>query len=123
MNDVPPKKRDAKPVLYPLTEEEKRKRAETRKHNRELQQEQNKGVIRVLLKDCLPGLVSHKHISHFRTDLHRHIDKVMYFDRDQYKAKRAGKGPSEKGKGKARMETNSLEVEQRRVARPLYLNE
>jgi hypothetical protein len=39
MNDVPPKKRDAKRVLHPLTEEEKRKRAETRRHNRELQQE------------------------------------------------------------------------------------
>jgi hypothetical protein len=37
MNDVPPKKRDAKPVLHPLTEEEKHKRAETRRHNRELQ--------------------------------------------------------------------------------------
>jgi hypothetical protein len=33
MNDVPPKKRDAKHVLHPLTEEEKRKRAETRRHN------------------------------------------------------------------------------------------
>jgi hypothetical protein len=32
-NELPPKKRDAKPVLRPLTEEEKRKRAETRKHN------------------------------------------------------------------------------------------
>jgi hypothetical protein len=50
MNDVPPKKRDAKPVLHPLTEEEKRKRAESRRHNRELQQEQNGGIIRVLLK-------------------------------------------------------------------------
>jgi hypothetical protein len=99
MNDVPPKKRDAKPVLHPLTEEEKRKRAETRRYNQELQQEQNGGIIQVLcdspilednllnlLKDCLPGLVSHKHISHFRTDLHRHIDKVMFFDREQYKA-------------------------------------
>jgi hypothetical protein len=27
MNDMPPKKRDAKRVLHPLTEEEKRKRA------------------------------------------------------------------------------------------------
>jgi hypothetical protein len=80
MNEVPPKKRDAKHVLYPLTEEEKRKRAETRRHNKEVQQEQNGGIIQVLLKDCLPGLVSHKHISHFRTDLHRHIDKVMFFD-------------------------------------------
>jgi hypothetical protein len=80
--------------------------------------------IRVLLKDCLPGLVSHKHISHFRTDLHRHIDKVMFFDREQYKAKRAGKGTSEKGKGNACMETNSLEVEQLpKVASPLYSDE
>jgi hypothetical protein len=47
----------------------------------------------------------------------------MFFDREQYKAKRAGKGASEKGKGSARMETNSLEVEQPRVARPLYLDE
>jgi hypothetical protein len=82
MNDVPPKKRNAKSVLHPLTKEEKGKRAETRKHNRELQQEQNGGIIRVLLKDCLLELVSHKHISHFRTDLHRHIDKVMFFDRE-----------------------------------------
>jgi hypothetical protein len=67
--------------------------------------------------------VSHKHISHFCTDLHRHIDKVMFFDREQYKAKRAGKGASEKGKGNARMETDSLEVEQPRVARPLYSDE
>jgi hypothetical protein len=79
------------------TKEKKRKRAETRKLNRELKQKQNGGIIRVLLKDCLPGLVSHKHISHkhishFRIDLHRHIDKAMFFDREQYKAKRAGKG-------------------------------
>jgi hypothetical protein len=67
--------------------------------------------------------VSHKHISHFRTNLYRHIDKVMFFHREQYKAKRAGKGASEKGKGNARMETNSLEVEQPRVARPLYSDE
>jgi hypothetical protein len=113
MNDVP--------VLHPSTKEEKRKRAETRRHNRELQQEQNGGIIRVLLKDCLPGLVSHKHISHFRTNLHRHIDKVMFFDQEQYKAKRAGKSASEKGKGSARMETNSLEVEQPRVTRSLLL--
>jgi hypothetical protein len=121
-NELPAKKRDTKPVLHPLTEEEKRKRAETRKHNRELQQEQNGGIIRVLL-NCLPGLVSHKHISHFRTDLHRHIDKVMFFDREQYKAKRAGKGTPEKGKGNARMENNSLEVEQPKVASPLYSDE
>jgi hypothetical protein len=94
MNDVPSKKRDVKPVLHPLTKEEKRKRAETRKHNRELQQEQNGGIIQVLLKDCLPGLVSHKHISHFCTDLHMHIDKVMFFNQEQYKAKRARKGAS-----------------------------
>jgi hypothetical protein len=122
-NELPPKMRDTKPVLHPLTDEEKRKRAETRKHNRELQQEQNGGIIQVLLMDCLPGLVTHKHISHFRTDLHRHIDKVMFFDREQYKAKRAGKGTPEKGKGNARMETNSLEVEQPKVARPLYSDE
>jgi hypothetical protein len=67
--------------------------------------------------------VSHNYISHFRTDHHRHIDKVMFFDREQYKAKRVGKGASEKGKGNARMETNSLEVEQHRVARPLYSDE
>jgi hypothetical protein len=67
--------------------------------------------------------VSHKYISHFRTDLHRHIDKVMFFDREQYKAKRAGKGASEKGKRNACMETNCLEVEQLRVARPLYSDE
>jgi hypothetical protein len=84
-NELPPKKQDAKPVLHPLSEEEKRKRAKTRKHNRELQQEQNGGIIRAILKDCTAGLVSHKHISHFRTDLHRHIDKVMIFDRAQYK--------------------------------------
>jgi hypothetical protein len=47
-NDLTPKKRDAKPVLHPLTEEEKRKRAKTRKHNRESQEEQNGGIIRVL---------------------------------------------------------------------------
>jgi hypothetical protein len=35
-NDVLPKKRDAKPVLYPLTKEEKRKQVETRRHNREV---------------------------------------------------------------------------------------
>jgi hypothetical protein len=71
------------------------------------------------LKDCVSGLVSHKHNSHFRTDLHRHIDKVMFFDREQYKAKRASKGTPEKLKGNPRMETNSLEVKQPRVARPL----
>jgi hypothetical protein len=36
MNDVPLKKRNAKPVLHPLIEEEKRKRAGPRKHIREL---------------------------------------------------------------------------------------
>jgi hypothetical protein len=82
LNDVPPEKRDAKHVLHPLTEKEKRKRAKTRRHNRELQQEQNGGIIRVLLKDCLSGSASHRHISRFRTDLHIHIDKVMLFDRE-----------------------------------------
>jgi ribosomal protein L19E len=83
----------------------------------------NGGIIRVLLKDCLPELVSQKHISHFRTNLHSHIDKVMFFYREQYKAKRAGKGASVKGKENARMETNGSEVEQPRVARPLYSDE
>jgi hypothetical protein len=32
-NELPPKKRDAKPILHSLTEEETRKRVETRKHN------------------------------------------------------------------------------------------
>jgi hypothetical protein len=113
---LPPKKRNAKPVLHPLTEEEKRKREETRKHNRELQQEQNGGIIRAILKDCTAGLFSHKHISHFRTDLHRHIDKVIFFDRAQYKAKMANKGTPEKGKGALHMETNSLDVEEPKVA-------
>jgi hypothetical protein len=97
MNDVLSKKGDAKPVLHPLTKEEKRKRAETRRHNRELQQEQN-GGIRVLLKDCLPGLVSHKHISHFRTDLHRHIDKVMFLIKNSIRLRGLARVLLRKGK-------------------------
>jgi hypothetical protein len=62
--------------------------------------------------------VSHKHISHFCTNLHRHIDKVVFFNREQYKAKRASKGTPKKGKGALHMETNSPEVEEPKVARP-----
>jgi hypothetical protein len=47
----------------------------------------------------------------------------MFFDRDQYKVKRASKGTPEKGKGALHMETNSLEVEEPKVARSLNSKE
>jgi hypothetical protein len=76
-----------KPVLNPLTEEEKNRRKEVRAQNREVLQEQNLGIIRNLLKGCQQGLVAHRHLKHFRTDLHHHIDKAMFFNREQKKTR------------------------------------
>jgi hypothetical protein len=75
-----PRKREAvKPVLNPLTEEEKQRRREVRARNREDLRESNLGIIRHLLKDSQPGIAAHKNYKHFRTDLHHFIDKIMFY--------------------------------------------
>jgi hypothetical protein len=73
-NTLPRRREPVKPVLNPLSAEEKKKRSETRKRNREQVIAQNYGIIGELFKPLQSTLVSHKHLKHFRTDLHHYID-------------------------------------------------
>lgn len=81
VNTLPRHREPVKPVLHPLTAEEKEKRNESRRKNRRAVSEQNWGILRELFKPLNPTLISHKHLKYFRTDMHHYLDNVFQFER------------------------------------------
>jgi hypothetical protein len=67
-----PKHRE--PVLNPLSVEERVKRKETRVLNREASGQRNLAMIKAIMGEVMEKLATHRHIKHFRTDLHKYID-------------------------------------------------
>jgi hypothetical protein len=67
-----PKHRE--PVLNPLSVEERVKRKETRVLNREASRQRNLAMINAIMGEVMEKLTTHRHIKHFRTDLHKYID-------------------------------------------------
>jgi hypothetical protein len=67
-----PKHRE--PVVNPLSVEERVKRKETRVLNREASHQRNLAMIKAIMGDIIEKLATHRHIKHFRTDLHKYID-------------------------------------------------
>jgi hypothetical protein len=67
-----PKHRE--PVLNPLSVEERVKRKETRVLNREASRQRNLAMIKAIMGEVMEKLATHRHIKHFRTDLHKCID-------------------------------------------------
>ncbi|GAQ91812.1 hypothetical protein KFL_008600030 [Klebsormidium nitens] len=91
VNQLPRKREAVKPVLNPLSAEEKQKRKKTRERNREINRETNLGIIRSLLKGVQQDIAAHRNLKHFRTDLHHHIDKILFHNREEKKAVRPPK--------------------------------
>jgi hypothetical protein len=67
-----PKHRE--PVLNPLSVEERVKQKETRVMNREASRQRNLAMIKAIAGKVMEKLATHRHIKHFRTDLHKYID-------------------------------------------------
>jgi hypothetical protein len=67
-----PKHRE--PVVNPLSIEERVKRKETRVLNREASRQRNLAMIKAIMGEVMEKLATHRHIKHFRTDLHKYID-------------------------------------------------
>lgn len=85
----PEKKKSAKkPVKNPLSEMQKQQIRVKKARNWELLCEQNQGVARALLKDCAQTISAHHHFKHFRTDLHRYLDKLLFHSVQDRKARR-----------------------------------
>jgi hypothetical protein len=61
-------------VLNPLSVEERVKRKETRVLNREASRQRNLAMIKAIMGEVMEKLTTHRHIKHFRTDLHKYID-------------------------------------------------
>jgi hypothetical protein len=76
-----PRGREA--VSNPLTLEERIRRKETRVARRRETRAQNLKMIRLLMRGVAEKLHSHRHIKHFRSDLHRYID--FLFDEPRHK--------------------------------------
>jgi hypothetical protein len=72
--------RGREPVSNPLTLEGRIRRKETRVAHRREARAQNLKMIRLLMRGVAEKLHSHRHIKHFRSDLHRYID--FLFDGD-----------------------------------------
>jgi hypothetical protein len=70
--EYPPKHKE--PVLNPLSVEERVKRMETREMNREASRQRNLAMIKAIAGEVVEKLATHRHIKHFRTDLHKYID-------------------------------------------------
>lgn len=85
---LPRKREPVKPVLHPLSAEEKLKRKAERECNREINRETNLVIIRALLKDVQQDIAAHRNLKHFRTDLHHHIDKILLHNREKKKVVR-----------------------------------
>jgi hypothetical protein len=62
------------PVINPLSVEERVKRKETRVMNREASRQRNLAMIKAIAGEVVEKLATHRHIKHFRTDLHKYID-------------------------------------------------
>jgi hypothetical protein len=62
------------PVSNPLTLEERIRRKETRVQRQRETCAQNLKIITLLMRGVAEKLHSHRHIKHFRSDLHRYID-------------------------------------------------
>jgi hypothetical protein len=62
------------PFLHPLSVEERVKRKETRAMNREASRQRNLAMIKAIAGEVVEKLATHRHIKHFRTDLHKYID-------------------------------------------------
>jgi hypothetical protein len=67
-----PKQRE--PVVNPLLAEERVKRKETWVLNREASRQRNLAIIKAIMGEVMEKLATHRHIKHFRTDLHKYID-------------------------------------------------
>jgi hypothetical protein len=67
-----PKHRE--PVLNPLSVEERVKRKETRVMNREASRQRNLAMIKAIAGEVVEKLATHRHIKHFRTNLHKYVD-------------------------------------------------
>jgi hypothetical protein len=67
-----PKHRE--PVINPLSVEKRVKRKETKVMNREASRQRNLATIKAIAGEAVEKLVTHRHIKHFRTDLHKYID-------------------------------------------------
>jgi hypothetical protein len=75
--------RGCEPVSNPLTLEERICRKETRVQRRRKTRAQNLKMIRLLMRGVAEKLHSHRHIKHFRSDLHRYID--FLFDEPRHR--------------------------------------
>jgi hypothetical protein len=67
-----PKHRE--PVVNPLSVEERVKRKETQILNREASRQRNLAMIKAIMGEIMEKLATHRHIKHFRSDLHKYID-------------------------------------------------
>jgi hypothetical protein len=75
-----PKHRE--PVVNPLSVEERDKRKETRVLNREASRQRNLAMIKATMGEVMEKLATHRHIKHFRTDLHKYIDLGFHHVKD-----------------------------------------
>jgi hypothetical protein len=69
--------RGREPVTNPLTLEERIRRKETRLSNRQQTRKNNLRMIRLLMRGVAEKLYSHRHIKHFKSDLHRYIESLF----------------------------------------------
>jgi hypothetical protein len=67
-----PKHRE--PVLNLMSVEERVKRKKTRVMNREAARQRNLAMIKAIAEEVVEKLTTHRHIKHFRNDLHKYID-------------------------------------------------
>jgi hypothetical protein len=75
-----PKHRE--PVLNPMSVEERVKRKETTVMNREAARQRNLAMIKAIAGEVVEKLATHRHIEHFRNDLHKYIDLSFNHVRD-----------------------------------------
>jgi hypothetical protein len=69
--------RGREPVTNPPTLEERMRRKETRLSNRQQTRKNNLRMIRLLMRGVAEKLHSHRHIKHFKSDLHRYIESLF----------------------------------------------
>jgi hypothetical protein len=69
--------RGREPVTNPLTLEERIRRKETRLSNRQQTRKNNLRMIRLLMRGVAEKLHSHRHIKHFKSDLHCYVESLF----------------------------------------------